>query len=185
MTHPTPKPTVPTSAEALRLAFDIVRTPCSAAESQRAEILLGIAREIREDQQYRFTRQALGLRPGSLSGAVAQALRTDAECTLANISPPVDREAWHAAMKAEGGIEGLADKAVTQKLPVIWGVGDKADCRHCHTPIQLADDGGTTLGIWRHKYTGQRACTTPVMAPNPTGDVKAQAHTFAEPAGRS
>ena len=65
MTHP---PDELTAQRALALAFNIVKIPCSAAEAQRAEVLLGIAREIREAAAEGKLRAA-GLMPAS-SGRV-------------------------------------------------------------------------------------------------------------------
>jgi len=241
----TPNPELPTAQRALALAFEIVRTPCSAAETQRAEVLLGIAREIREEQQYRATRKTLaafagrpdhahyepapadtakleafaerfrnggeqlaespregydpdatmtklatetGARPVQggpylgflrptpsgepISQAVGRGLRLDAARTLADI-----------------GLENTAvtvavDPAMTQRLPIVWSVGDKAQCRHCHTPIELCpvaiEQEGEPPAVWRHKYTQQATCLAATMS----SDAADVAHTFAEPEPR-
>ena len=75
------------------------------------------------------------------------------------------------------------------KTQVIWAIGDKAQCRHCLTPIELCEaaiepnafvpDGGTAH-MWRHKYTGQATCLAATMS----SDAADVSHTFAEPAPR-
>lgn len=166
----TPTNDTPGAAEALSLAFDIVKTPCSAAETQRAEVLLGIAREIRQEAQYRATRSALTLTmPTKLAPAAAEA-------------PPADPEAT-AVVPLDYGQRYQDDPAITQRIRVPWQVGDKAECKNCRTPIYydyVLDAGRRPTGefVWRHKYTGQAVCVEPSFA---TGRDTAIVHTFAEP----
>jgi len=178
---------MPSAGEALRLAFDIVKTPCSSAESARAEILLGIAREIREEGQYRATRASLM----SFAGKPAVDDAPPAAPMAFAVDPstvPADATAYMPVLSEQ-----------TQRMPIVWAVGDKADCRHCHTPIELfeptmtgpyADDYRGAL-VWRHKYTGQAVCAAPVMAKEAGCDMgeddcscERPTHTFAEPVAR-
>jgi hypothetical protein len=204
----TPTPETPTAADALRRAFAIVKDPCSAAETQRAEVLLGIAREIREEQQYRDTRSALtsfagidnrraepqpasGLRAGGIIAAP-----TDFAMTRPMARP---RDAYSFSRQTEGGpaepatvvpadgttayMPALAER--TQSLPIVWSIGDKADCKHCHTPIEFTEAtvkqqayGEAEEGrFWRHKYTQQVVCATAPLG----GEDEEVVHTFAAP----
>jgi len=165
---------------ALRLAFGIVSSPCSAAETQRAEVLLGIAREIREEAQYRATRSAL---TSTLPARPSKMLPTPVPAAAE--APPADPEAT-AVVPLDYGQRYQDDPAITQRIRTPWSVGDKADCRHCHTPIELAEAevtgpyAGDYAGasMWRHKYTGQAVCADAHMGPAEGGF---PGHTFAEP----
>jgi hypothetical protein len=162
----TPINDLPSAAEALRIAFDIVKTPCSAAEAQRAEVLLGIARELRAGTQTR----------------VPHLPRLHRLVPAAETASPADPEAT-AVVPLGYGQRYQDDPAVTQRIKLPWQVGDKADCRHCHTPIQL-DEAETTglkadaVKVWRHKYTGQAVCADVAIGPTEGGF---PGHTFAEP----
>jgi hypothetical protein len=75
------------------------------------------------------------------------------------------------------------DLGTTQRIPIAWSLGDKADCRHCHTPIEYVEAVTTGLKadavkLWRHKYTGQAVCADASMGPAEGGF---PGHTFAEP----
>lgn len=136
------------------------------------------------------------------AGGVADALKEAAT----EPEQYVDRSIWDRAV-APAGVEGLAEGVIaaakeaatatfpaladqTQRLPIMWSVGDKADCRHCHTPIQLFESEGDPQSdnpdqrhpwrAWQHRYTGQVACLAATMS----SDVADVAHTFAEPAPR-
>jgi len=171
----------PSAAEALRLAFGIVSTPCSAAETQRAEVLLGIAREIREEMQYRATRASLMTFAGKPAGARAHRLIAEP------FGVPADPEVT-AVVPLDYGQRYQDDPAVTQRIRTPWQLGDKADCKYCRTPIELFEPtitgpyAGDYEGalVWRHKYTGQAACTVPAVAAA-TGADEVIAHTFATP----
>lgn len=216
-----PNPETPTAATALRLAYDIVKAPCSAAETQRAEVLLGIAREIREEQQYRATRSMLGAtvsplrtKPDHLhvaappadtakleelakrfgqaspadaatrlDSAMGQAMRLDAEQAVAALRETTV-VGWPDAVTQ---VVPANDLTTTQRIPIVWEVGDKAQCRHCHTPIELVEAVTTgfkadNVNVWRHKYSGQAVCAAPLLG---QGDNEVpSAHTFAEPEPR-
>lgn len=241
MTTTTPNPT-PTAAEALAAAYALASSiTASETDLRRAEILLGIAREVREEQQYRAIAQrrlvAAGLMParpdhlhvapppadveGKLKGLAEQFHRagtTRPDETLVDngtfegerAADRVNRLAQFPEVPrplATGGIVQMAGRPlrlddpyalrrssvpapldVTQALPVIWTVGDKAQCRHCHTPIELHEAVTTGLKadavqVWRHKYTEQAVCATAITAEQvEKGDVPE--HTFAEPEAR-
>lgn len=206
----TPTPETPTAADALRRAFAIVKDPCSAAETQRAEVLLGIAREIREEQQYRDTRSALtsfagidnrraqpqpaeatahrGERAADRFGRLAGLdLRAGgvipAPADFAAIRVPAASEQAYAD-DATAYMPALAER--TQSLPIVWSVGDKADCKHCHTPIEFVEvtipqqtygDFPPEGCMWRHKYTQQVVCATAPLG----GEDEEIVHTFAAP----
>jgi len=175
-----------TALSALQLAFGIVKSPCSAAETQRAEVLLRIAREIREEQQYR---SSISLR---------------ADLARAKLGAPIDVQPASTPLRAGGivsappgfaaAVVGESDVTITmpalaeqtQAVPILWRIGDKADCRHCHTPIMLsprrmkdplAVGEADVPAMWIHKYTDQRTCAVPTMS----SDDDEPTHTFAEP----
>jgi hypothetical protein len=198
---------LPTPAEALFMAYAIVRTPCSAAETERAKLLFEIAREMRvaddmraiqrrremvdalsrgiETQHARDKLSAAGIpHPAAYEPQVVPAFAAEA-------SKAADR---YAAMMRDAGYGG-GPAAVTQvvseqtqRLAVVWSLGDKSDCRHCHTQIIFVtrrmtdatspgeDDSRT---VWVHKYTDHRACAVPMMANDAEG-VEGN-YTFAEP----
>jgi hypothetical protein len=207
----TPTNDTPTAAEALSRAFAIVKEPCSAAETQRAEVLLGIARELREEAQYRsiagrrlalsgWSKEALAKLPGA---PAVEAPPADPEATAVTIAvdPSIAKLAherptmvheWAKGIVANALATGAPldygqrmqdDPGITQRIRTPWQVGDKAECKHCHTPIQL-DEAETTglkadnVKVWRHKYTGQAVCADAHMGPTEGGF---QGHTFAEP----
>lgn len=224
MTTPTP-PSSLTALSVLSLAFDIVSAPCSAAETQRAEVLLGIAREIREEQQYRSLRNmraerklaAAGI-PSSESttlrgyldrfkqaGEQAERRLTQAE-RLFMQGKQEEGGPYHPATADDpgrvrrlraahlSGYHGTVEDAncpvcnvdQTQRLPIVWRLGDKADCRHCHTPIvydarrmqdPVTKQEADPQYLWIHKYTDQRACAVATMS----SDDAEPTHTFAEP----
>jgi hypothetical protein len=171
MTNPNPDLPTPTASQALALAFGIVATPCSAAESQRAEILLGIAREIREESQYRRTAARFDSPPPPASPPDFAVVRVPAAPDVTAYMPAFAEQ--------------------TQHIPILWRPGDKADCRNCHTPIifvarrmsdPLVGDEGDDRFVWVHKYTDQRVCAAPMMAVDAEGSELN--HTFAEPVAR-
>lgn len=201
-------PDTPTAAEALTAAWQIVKAPCSAAETARAEVLLGIAVELRQAADMRASlarRRELdarvplargGILPKSAAptfvGEPAHKGETAAERTQRLVvEAPIDMGAWAASLAAAETQVVRDDPGTTQRLPVVWSVGDKADCRHCHTPIELAEAevtgpyAGDYAGasMWRHKYTGQVTCAEArVVGEIPGGEEIV--HTFAEPAPR-
>lgn len=79
----------------------------------------------------------------------------------------------------------VTDLGATQKIPIVWEIGDKADCRNCHTPIELqqvaVQHEGEPPAVWRHKYSGQAVCADIHIGPAEGGF---EGHTFAEPAER-
>lgn len=169
----TPKPDLLNARHALALAFDIVSTPCSAAETQRAEVLLGIAREIREEQQYR-----------SLRGLRADLARVKLGAPSDQPAGPSSSLRVPAAAETTAYMPAFAEQ--TQRLPIVWHLGDKADCRHCHTPIvydarrmqdPVTKQEADPQYLWIHKYTDQRACAVATMS----SDDAEPTHTFAEP----
>lgn len=224
----TPTPETPTAADALRRAFAIVKDPCSAAETQRAEVLLGIAREIREEQQYRDTRSALTSFAGIDNRRAQTSVPLPAAVETSRLREYAERfakaqpagrlraggiipapstfemtrphDAYSFGRQSEGGpaepatvvpaddatayMPALAER--TQSLPIVWSVGDKADCKHCHTPIEFVEvtlqqqtygqeaPGGC---LWRHKYTQQVVCATAPLG----GEGEEVVHTFAAP----
>lgn len=185
-------PETPTAPEALVAAWQIVKLPCSAAETERAKVLLGIAIELRQAADIRAIRARYELAPRLRSGGVLrepapqQPDAGSAERTQVMLSEaPIDVSKWAASLAA-AETQVVADPGTTQRLPVVWSVGDKADCRHCHTPIELVEAETTGLKadavkLWRHKYTGQATCVDPSFA---TGRDTAIVHTFAEPEPR-
>lgn len=173
----------PTPRDALALAFEIVRTPCSAAETQRAEVLLGIAKELREEQQFKATRSILTnvVKPtpgyaGETASARVERIVKDFQETarsqrgLVELRTPQVGDRIYAENMVPAPPRAWVDPSVTQQMPIVWSVGDKADCRHCHTPIELGKwpttVGGDPVNMegWRHKYTGQSACAIPTMS---------------------
>ncbi len=166
-------PKLPTAAEALSLAFEIVATPCSAAETSRAMALFEIGRELRV---------ASDMREINARRAAADRLRTDLD-----ISRSRDKLAA-AGIPAQvfPQVPASALTESTQRMPITWAVGDKADCRHCHTPIVFSmrrmEDEGEAQAIWRHKYTEQVVCAVPATAADVEGSEPT--HSFAEPAPR-
>jgi hypothetical protein len=187
------EPQTPSAAEALRLAFSVVSSPCSAAEAERARVLLGIARELREEQQYRSIARRKLLAAGipwaeeQTPPAAPKAISAPDPAQIIINPTPQQRAEWLEGIKAQGA--KLADAGATQRLPVIWADGDKADCRHCHTPIAYSSHDATqidgarvAISGWRHKYTGQVVCVDAPMGQGPEDTVVA--HTFAEPQPR-
>ena len=206
----------PTAAEALSLAFDIVKTPCSAAEAERARVLLGIAVELRTDAQWRASRlhrteidQATAIRrlrdaglvppageppaDAKLRGYLDQWQQADAERYAGELAADRAQRLFKPETVANAGVaitETMAavlrtDPSMTQRLPVIWQVGDKSQCRHCHTPIELHEvmNGDRVEGkAWWHRYTGVATCAVPATA----GDLEGSepTHTFAQPTER-
>jgi hypothetical protein len=189
MTTPDPN-FVPAAGEALRLAFDIVKTPCSSAESARAEILLGIAREIRQAADMRVSvarRRELDasryrLAVGELaSGGIIP--KSAAPTFVGEHEPERDvAQAPPAEADVTAYMPAFAEQ--TQHLPIVWSIGDRADCRHCHTPIvfvarrmkdPVREDEGDFSTLWVHKYTDNRTCVDSSID---------DGHTFAEPVSR-
>jgi len=81
------------------------------------------------------------------------------------------------------------DEPVSFSFPTDWVQGDESTCRFCQTPVildvaslpqQTYGNGGDAL-LWRHKYTGQAVCATPLTAEQ-IENLSAPAHTFATPA---
>jgi len=199
--------TIPTAAEALRLAYDVVKSPCSAAETERAKVLLGIATEIRQEQQFRRINEqranverrraadklaAAGIPAPESYGATyggepAYAGETAAARTQRLIIEAAGADDPTQTQQVPAYVPPTAwDSAVTQRVEVVWMIGDKAQCRHCHTPIELCpvavEQQGEAPAVWRHKYTGQAACTVPALASVQGGDEVS--HSFAEPEPR-
>lgn len=237
MTNPNPNtPTeLPSAAAALRAAYDIVRTPCSAAETARATLLFEIARELRVAADMRALnarREAadklrLDLNISRARGKLdAAGIPTPAAYAPTPIVPAFAAEASQAADRyaaltrnaryagesmqfpaPDFAVAQLREQAPaqewpdpvtqvtpkveraldepTQRMPIVWSVGDRADCRHCHTPIiyspKITPPGEPDRDPeWYHKYTEQRACVAPVL--NQQGDDEVPiGHTYAEP----
>jgi len=201
-----PNPDLPSAAEALAEAWKIARTPCSAAETARATLLFEIGRELRiaadmrtlnarrvaiDARQARSKLDAAGIptpaayEPTPVTGyAGEQATERYAAMMrpFVNAGQLVPDESAVTQL-----VPALADQ--TQRFPIVWAVGDKADCRHCHTPIMLcprrmkdplAVGEADVPAMWIHKYTDQRTCAVPTMS----SDDDEPTHTFAEPAPR-
>lgn len=212
---------LPSAAEALAAAYAIVKSPCSAAETERATLLFEIGRELRiaadmrainarraaldEARNYRpKTPSPAAYEPQVVSPWAAEASRS------ADRYAAMMRDAGYAGEPAAARVERLVaerlpDFAATQvfpkatvdeptqltptidepttRMPIVWSLGDKADCRHCHTPIVLVamldEDGQATDDwLWRHKYSGEHVCADVHMSPVEGGG---EGHTFAEP----
>lgn len=202
---------LPTAAEALAMAYAIVKSPCSAAETQRAELLFEIGRELRIAADMRAINarramldrardqsklDAVGIpRPSAYEPQVVPAFATEAS-QAADRYAAMMRDAGYAGEPAAERVERLAaarlpDFAATQVFPkavvdeptqltptidepttqfaIVWQAGDKADCRHCHTPIVFearrmkdplreGEDDGATQYVWVHKYSDDRTC---------------------------
>lgn len=189
---------LPSLAEVLARAYAIVATPCSAAESERAKVLLGIAKEMREEAQYRRVAErrlvAAGLRP-AVPLDYGQRMEDDPEATQIRpatiaVDPTVARLAREQPTLIHEWSKGIVAQALgeadfaTQQIPAVreWQVGDRAECRHCHTPIEAVAgepiQGRPGLKQWLHRYTQQAVCVDPSFA---TGRDGAIVHTFAEP----
>lgn len=195
MTNPTP-----TAAEALALAWKYASAmTASTADIARAEVLLGIATEIRQEQQFRSVNArrldldrrraadklaAAGIPAPESYGttyggepAYAGETAVDRTARIIREAGYVERPTWDSA-----ATQVVNEPAATQ---VIWTVGDKSQCRHCHTPIELCpvavEVEGEPPAVWRHKYSGQATCAVATMS----GEQGAEAtHTFAEPESR-
>lgn len=203
-------PVLPTAAEALREAVECARN----GNTDRGELWLGIAVELRTDAQYRSVNERLfpkidntkafppaatdhagetaGDRVGRL---ISETFKYDPSSygDLAQRGPaPVITNEEIGQQIAEATqympVLGEPDFA-TQVIPIVWSVGDKADCAHCHTPIVLCfreteqqtyGEGGDEV-VWLHKYTDLAVCQNPVIA---EGDAEEAVHTYAEPAHR-
>lgn len=177
-------PTVPTAAQALAAAWNMVTSAeVDELDVRRAEVLLGIATEIRQEQQFRTINQrraagkleAAGIpAPASYAGESA----IDRTARVIREAGYVERPAWESA--ATQVVNNDAGK--TQAIPVLWTVGDKAQCRHCHTPIELHEvavaGADAPPAVWRHRYTGQATCAVATMSGEPGAEAT---HTFAEP----
>jgi len=199
-THPTPDaPRVPTAAEALAEAWRIVQFPerCSDMNIRRAEVCLGIARELREEAQYRRAAALFDASPAIANAgaytrppevidtakleALAKRFRAGADPVTPTAAAKLD---LGQRIEDDPAMTAWIDPSATQRMPVVWTVGDKSQCRHCHTPIELCEAATTGLAadnvkLWRHKYTGQAACAVPAML---QADYELPAsHTFAEP----
>lgn len=194
-THPvSDAPKVPTAAEALAEAWRIVQYPerCSDMNIRRAEVCLGIAREVREEQQYRATRSTIAAFGGVKVDHVHDSPPpADAEANLrkfaAQFRAGADPVMKEAAQRADvGQVVAAAVKMQTRinrmfSAPLgglLWRVGDKADCRHCHTPIEYVEvrNGDRVEGnAWWHRYTQLAPCAVPFIADDN------ETTTFAEP----
>lgn len=162
-------------------------------EVRRAEVLLGIATELRQAADMRAIERRRGeLTPRPRTGGVLREpdfaaqrvppIGVDAKVAqLADEQPTMIRD-WAGALVANAL---RADPGVTQRLPITWSEGDRAECRHCRTPIvygmwPTAIDGDpVTVAGWRHKYSGQVTCAVPATAGGLEGSEPT--HTFAEP----
>jgi hypothetical protein len=210
-------PIVPTAAEALALAWRYA-SDVTLGESalRRAEVLLGIATEIRQERQFRAVearRQSIdraraayklaaagipmpesyNVKPETFGqtygGEPAYAGETAVDRTARIIREAgyVERPTWESAVTRPIEVEGYTGTGLdkTQRIETLWTVGDKAQCRHCHTPIELCpvavEVEGEPPAVWRHKYSGQATCAVATMS----GEQGAEAtHTFAEPESR-
>jgi hypothetical protein len=170
-------PTVPTAAQALAAAWNMVTSAeVDELDVRRAEVLLGIATEIRQEQQFRSVderrfrfdrRQAAAGVPAPESYGAAERTR------IMLAEAPIDASKWAASLAATDTQVANNDAGKTQAIPVVWTIGDKAQCRHCRTPIELYEPA-----VWRHRYTGQTTCAVATMSGEPDAEAT---HTFAEP----
>ena len=202
-------PDLPTAAEALREAVECARN----GNTDRGELWLGIAVELRTDAQYRSVNERLfppkidntkAFPPaatdyaGETAAARIQRLISESD-SYGDIARRAEEARQHIERVTEvapvtpaaplmWGDPVPADFA-TQVIPIVWSVGDKADCAHCHTPIVLCfreteqqtyGEGGDEV-VWLHKYTDLAVCQNPVIA---EGDAEEAVHTYAEPAHR-
>jgi hypothetical protein len=187
-----PKP-LPSAARILGEAISIALDPSSGDLAlRRGELLYSIARELREEAQFRRTSERLASFAPTITPPPAP--KEPKTVTYEEMSR-MARQFQNAAATSRPGDTDLITQAAartlrmdaTQHLRALsYKLGDKADCRHCHTPIVYAEAG--TAGYpempglpapWRHKYTGQAACSVPMTA----GDIEGSepTHTFAEP----
>jgi hypothetical protein len=164
---------LPTAAEALAEAVAIAKSMANGVSSvERAHLWLAIARELR-------------------AGTVRPALFDDTEFAKHKLRAAALLPGQVVPDLVTGGVTPAETQVVNDpgKTQVIWAIGDKAQCRHCLTPIELCEaaiepnafvpDGGTAH-MWRHKYTGQATCLAATMS----SDAADVTHTFAEPAPR-
>lgn len=173
----------PSQAEALAQAIRYVQDMANGmTAAERAHLWFDIAVELRTDAQWRAVRERI------------QRDRSAGKLDAAGIPSP---RSFRLGEPATERFQRPPDFAVTQVFPVEepptqrieflpWSLGDKADCRHCHTPIEYAV-AATKIGsdpvnmpIWRHRYTQQAVCVAPIIA----ADETAPQHTFAEPEPR-
>lgn len=201
---------LPTAAEALAAAVAILRAPASTELSVRkAEIWLGIARELRQAADER-AKLAVWIPPSYAGETTAQRfdrLKLDADVTgaerKASPEPGAPEPRGPIPPKLDERLRVMrrpADLRFGEPVPAMipdaqwqaatWQIGDKADCVHCHTPIiyvarrmqdQTRPDEPDTAVLWVHKYTDQRVCMTPDTG-DTIVDLDATAvHTFAAP----
>jgi hypothetical protein len=173
----TDKPTayLPTARVALAQAYALVSIPeADEIDLRRAEVLLGIARELRQEAQYRAIDRrrltgnlaAAGIPVSDPALAKLESYRkrfreTAPEETVADMAFPDARAAkselfiedWQNAKVSadEGAAVGraiacaLSTEATQHVAKVVeWAVGDRAECVNCHTPIELL--GGEPIG---------------------------------------
>lgn len=179
-------------AEAVTIALDPTSTELAI---RRGELLLAIAHELNVDAQWRSMRGKVTSPKAPPAPEVDETRLLELARRFREGSVPaetgvVDAATWDRAVRTAKGLEGLAaavlsDPGTTQRLPIVWSVGDKADCRHCHTPIELRELSGASSPAgpyqsWQHKYTGQTVCATPITAEQ-IADGERPMHTFAEP----
>lgn len=202
---------LPTAAEALREAVECARN----GNTDRGELWLGIAVELRTDAQYRSVNARLFPPPIVTTTPPATTLPAEPAYRGSGHAVPADVERMPspadvadygtdysgAAAYNPGGTIGHPVAEVTQYLPelrepdfatqvipIVWSVGDKADCAHCHTPIVLCFrnvDGAGSFDptddelIWLHKYSDLAVCEVAQM-----GEGEEAVYTYAEPAHR-
>jgi hypothetical protein len=211
---------LPSAYDVLAEAYSLVSTNNSTILMiDRAKVLLGIAKEIREDAMHRRMDAALGssLRiykndavPAREAASPAKPVEIAVDPTIAKLAdehptmiqewskgivaraldPSTTIQEWSKGVVAQALDYGQRiedDPADTQRIVAPWAVGDKADCRHCGTPIELfvgdPIQGREGLKVWLHKYTGQAVCAMPITAQQVAED-SVSAHTFAEPTPR-
>jgi hypothetical protein len=175
-------PTVPTAAQALAAAWKYATDErLDESALRRAEVLLGIATEIRQEQQFRsvderrfrFDRRQAADKLAAAGVPAPESYGAAERTRIMLAEAPIDASKWAASLAATDTQVVNDDAGKTQTIPVVWTIGDKAQCQHCHTPIELYEPA-----VWRHRYTGQAVCVDPSLA---TGRDTAIAHTFAEP----
>lgn len=142
----------PSAPEALRAAWNmVISATASGLEVRRAEVLLGIARELREEAQYR--------------------------CTMARFeaSPPKIQVDSPATVPADFGTDATA-----VIIPwAVGDKADCLHCHTPIFYDYVFGKGGDPTGrfLWHHKYTGQAVCAVPVMSSIDDEST----YTFAEP----
>lgn len=184
----------PTAAQALAQAIGYAQDGTNGIPAaERARLWLDIAIELRAEAQYRAIDTRRLRRENELA---EQRLRNAGILPSPPPATPLPAEAAsygdlaQAADEATRYMPALGEpEFATQVIPIVWSPGDKADCAHCHTPIELHESEGDPESgnpdqreaywqAWLHKYTGTAVCQTPVIAETETEEA---VYTYAEP----